>query len=120
MVKKKENESRGHSNGGFVGSADDMVLNSRKTEELEDDAEDKEDTVYLRSTSKDSGSTIVPGTQDKDCQGQSFKPEKIYWDDNNDIFGHASGMCYDPNNMFNAYYTLIDQDGGDVRPLYYI
>lgn len=32
----------------------------------------------------------------------------------------ASGMCYDSFLEVKVYYTLIDQNGGDLRPLYYI
>lgn len=57
---------------------------------------------------------------EKDVQTKEVEPildsDKVYWDYNEKIFGHASGMCYDP--QVNAYYTLINPKEGDMRPLY--
>lgn len=53
-------------------------------------------------------------------QSQSLDHDKIYWDDKSEIYVHDSGMCYDPNPSVKAYYTLVDQDGSNLRTLYYI
>lgn len=45
-------------------------------------------------------------------------PEKVYWDANEEIYVHSSVMCYDPG--VQAYYTIINQKEGDLRPLYYL
>lgn len=53
-------------------------------------------------------------------QPHALDPDTIYWDEENEIFFHTSGMCYDPDPNVKPYYTLIDQDGRDLRPIYYI
>lgn len=53
-------------------------------------------------------------------QSLSLGPNKIYSDDEKKIYFHSSGTCYDPAVGVKAYYKQIDQDGGDLRPLYYV
>lgn len=47
-------------------------------------------------------------------------PYTIFWDDKSGAYVSASGICYDPIPRVKAFYTLIDQDSGDLRPLDYI
>lgn len=43
-------------------------------------------------------------------------PDKVYWDDKEEMYVHASAICYDPE--VNAYYIIINPKEGDTMPLY--
>lgn len=45
----------------------------------------------------------------KKVQSSILDPEKICWDDENEVYIHASGVCYDTGPGVKAYYMLIDQ-----------
>lgn len=66
------------------------------------------------------GIAIVPKNMHQKVQPPPLDPDKIYWDRVEELYAHVSNMDYDPNPAVKAYYTLIEQNGGDLRPLYYI
>lgn len=47
----------------------------------------------------------------------TLDPDKIYQNEDEEIYIHVSEMCYDP--MEKEYFILINLDEGDLRPLYY-
>lgn len=62
---------------------------------------------------------IVPETQENEEEHvMTLEPKKVYWDEEEEFYVHASRMHYDPS--VKACYTFIDQRGGDLRPLYYV
>lgn len=76
----------------------------------------------FRDTPQNSGNIIIPELQNMNsiAQPQYLDPEKIYLDKENEIYFHVCGMCFNPDPRVKSYYTINDQEGWDLRPLYYI
>lgn len=75
------------------GSIYNMLARDMKWGEFADEVEDQIDTEELQNT----GNTVVLQTLDKVVWSQacSLYPNKIYWDNANELFVHVSGICYD-------------------------
>lgn len=61
-----------------------------------------------RDDTPQQSNTKVLKIQEEANQKITLDPGKTYWDEENEIFLHASGMCYDPDPGAKAYYTIID------------
>lgn len=56
--------------------------------------------------------------KDLNTQAHYLDSDTMCWDEVEELYVHISGMYIDPGAK--AYYTFIDQNGRDLRPLYYI
>lgn len=86
-------------------------------EEEDEKEEDGNTFLEVNSTSASSVKGISNESPSIASQLGALDPEKIYWNEDEEIYVHASGMCYDP--IEKVYFTLINPDEGDHRPLYY-
>lgn len=51
------------------------------------------------------------------AQLDSLDPEKVYLNEDEEIYVHASRMCFDP--VEKEYFNSVNPNEDDMRPLYY-
>lgn len=96
MAQRKRKEDNGsNSKEGLQGSTNLMTTRGKKWNDLSEEEDEQDEPEPLsKVASQNSGETIVPETQDKDTnvQPHSLGHGIVYWDKENEIFVHASGM----------------------------
>lgn len=50
-------------------------------------------------------------------QLDSLDPKKFFWNEDEEIYMHVKGMCFDP--LENVYFNYINPDEDNLKPLYY-
>lgn len=118
MKKDIENRKKEQTNGkNSDNTKKDQVHQDVSIPACKEVWSEDEDNQAITSESIPLATSSAPQEQESKVQTQFLDPDTIYWDEVEEIFVHASGMYFDPGAK--AYYTVIDQSGEDLRPLYY-